>query len=223
VDHKKLHGFQTEINELNKQEEQLKTAKDTAARRKSLASTQDARNHAEAEGKDADAIIAGFATQEKTADRGLQMVKDKKFNRFSVERDRIRADRNAAWLRVHSELIEPLPSRISQAVTSEKTELDFIENLLSGNSDAHKEMDHIDSEIELFNRLASDNKVPANVSIPVTEKLRGQYETEVRKVAAIIIRRFEASVKRFEASIKKINPSNVLIPIRRKPLNYPSY
>jgi hypothetical protein len=47
VDHKKLHGFQTEINELNKQEGQLKTTKDTATRRKRLASTRDAWNHAE--------------------------------------------------------------------------------------------------------------------------------------------------------------------------------
>jgi hypothetical protein len=216
VDHKKLHDFETEINELNKQEEQFKTAKDNAARRESLASTQHERNHAEMEGKDADAIIAGFATQEKTADRGLQMVKEKKFSRFSVERERIRADRNAAWPKVHSELIEPLPSRISQAITSEKAELDFIESLLSGDSDAYKEMDHIDSEIELFNRLASDNKMPANVSIPTSEKMAGQYKTEVQKVATLIIRRFEAS-------IKKINASNVLIPRRRKPLNYPSY
>jgi len=202
VDQKKLNDFQTEINELNKQEEQLKTTKDTVARRKSLASTQDARNHAEVEGKDADAIIAGFATQEKTADRGLQMVKEKKFSRFSVERERIRADRNAAWLKVHSELIEPLPSRISQAVTSEKAELDFIENLLSGDSDAYKEMNHIDSEIDLFNRLARDTKMPGNVFISVTEKLLGQYENEVRKVSTVIIRRFEASIKKVNTAFE---------------------
>ena len=202
MDHKKLHDFETEINELNKQEEQFKTAKDNAARRKSLASTQDARNHAEVEGRDSGAIIAGFATQEKTADRGLQAVKDKKFNRFSVERERIRADRTAVWFKVHHNLIEPLPSQISQALTSEQTELTFIDNLLSENSDAYEEMNHVDSEIELFNSLASDSKMPVNVSIPVTEKLRGQYETEVRKVATIIIRRFEASIKKVNTAFE---------------------
>jgi hypothetical protein len=194
--------FKRKLNGLNKEEEQLKRVKDNAARRKSLASTQDERNHAEVEGKDADAIIAGFATQEKTADRGMQVVKDKKFNRFSVERERIRVDRTAVWLKVHHDLIEPLPSQIAQALTSEEMELDFIETLLNGDSDAYKEMDHIDSEIELFNRLALDNKMPANVSIPVTEKLRGQYETEVRKVATLIIRRFEASVKKVNAAFE---------------------
>jgi|HubBroStandDraft_6_1064221.scaffolds.fasta_scaffold151218_1 hypothetical protein len=193
--HNKLHEFETEISELNKQEEQFKTAKDNAARRKSLASTQQERNHAEVEGKDSAAIIAGFATQEKTADRGIQIVKDKKFNRFSIERERIRADRTAVWLKVHRSLIEPLPSQIIQALTSEKTELEFIDVLLSEESDAYKEMKGIDTEIDLFNQLTTDNKMPGNVFISVTEKLLGQYESEVRKVSTIIIRRFEASIK----------------------------
>jgi hypothetical protein len=180
--HNKLHEFETEISELNKQEEQFKTAKDNAARRKSLASTQQERNHAEVEGKDSAAIIAGFATQEKTADRGIQVVKDKKFNRFSVERERIRAERTAVWLKVHRSLIEPLPSQIIQALTSVKTELEFIDVLLSEQSDAYKEMNGSDAEIDLFNRLATDNRMPGNISIPVNEKLLGQYENEIRKV-----------------------------------------
>jgi hypothetical protein len=201
--HNKLHAFETEISELNKQEEQFKTAKDNAARRKSLASTQQERNHAEVEGKDSAAIIAGFATQEKTADRGIQVVKDKKFNRFSVERERIRADRNSVWLKVHRSLIEPLPSQIIHALTSEKTELEFIDILLSEESDAYKEMKGIDTEIDLFNQLTTDNKMPGNVFISVTEKLSGQYENEVRKVSTVIIRRFEASIKRVNTAFEK--------------------
>ena len=200
--HKKLHEFEMEINELNKQEEQLKKDKDNAARRKSLASTQHERNHAEVEGKDSEVIIAGFATQEKTADRGIQVVKDKKFNRFSVERERIRSDRNAVWLKVHHDLIEPLPSQIIQALTSEEMELDFIDILLSEKSEAYKEMNATDMEIDLFNRLALDNKMPGNVFIPVTEKLLGQYENEVRKVSTIIIRRFEASIKKINTAFE---------------------
>jgi hypothetical protein len=202
VDHKKLHEFETEINEYNKQEEQFKTAKDNAARRKSLASTQRERDHADLEGKDSAAIIAGFATQEKAADRGIQVVKDKKFNRFSVERERIRADRNAVWLKVHHDLIEPLPSQITHALTSEKTELEFIDILLSEESDAYKEMKGIDTEIDLFNQLTTDNKMPGNVFISVTEKLLGQYENEVRKVSTIIIRRFEASIKKVNTAFE---------------------
>jgi len=189
VDHKKLNEFESEINEFNKQEGQLKTAKDNEARRKSLASTQPERNHAEVEGKDSEAIIAGFATQEKTADRGMQVLKDKKFNRFSVERERIRSERNAVWLKVHHALIEPLPSQIIHALTSENTELEFIDILLSEESDAYKEMKGLDTEVDLFNRLATDNKMPGNVFISVTEKLLGQYENEVRKVSTIIIMR----------------------------------
>jgi hypothetical protein len=200
--HNKLHEFETEISELNKQEEQFKTAKDNAARRKSLASTQQERNHAEVEGKDSAAIIAGFATQEKAADRGIQVVKDKKFNRFSVERERIRADRNAVWLKVHHDLIEPLPSQITHALTSEKTELEFIDILLSEESDAYKEMKGIDTEIDLFNQLTTDNKMPGNVFISVTEKLLGQYESEVRKVSTVIIRRFEASIKKVNTAFE---------------------
>ena len=202
MDHKKLHEFETEINEYNKQEEQFKTAKDNAARRKSLASTQRERDHADLEGKDSAAIIAGFATQEKAADRGIQVVKDKKFNRFSVERERIRADRNAVWLKVHHDLIEPLPSQITHALTSEKTELEFIDILLSEESDAYKEMKGIDTEIDLFNQLTTDNKMPGNVFISVTEKLLGQYENEVRKVSTIIIRRFEASIKKVNTAFE---------------------
>jgi hypothetical protein len=202
VDHKKLHEFEMEINELNKQEDQFKTAKDNATRRKSIASTQHERNHADVEGKDSEAIIAGFATQEKTADRGIQVVKDKKFNRFSVERDRIRAHRVAIWLKVHGELIAPLNAQITHALTSEKTELEFIDILLSEQSDAYKEMNDLDTEIDLFNRLATDNKMPGNVFVPVTEKLLGQYENEVRKVSTIIIRRFEASIKKVNAAFE---------------------
>jgi hypothetical protein len=202
VKHKKLHEFEMEIKELNKQEGQFKTAKDNAARRRSLASTQNERNHAEVEGRDSEAIIAGFATQEKTAERGIQIVKDKKFNRFSVERERVRADRAAVRLLVHHALIEPLPSQIIQALTSEKTELEFIDVLLSEQSDAYKEMNATDTEIDLFNRLATDNKMPGNVFIPVTEKLLGQYENEVGKVSTIIIRRFEASIKKINAAFE---------------------
>ena len=200
--HTKLHEFEMEINELNKEEEQLRTAKDNASRRKSLASTQRERDHADLEGKDSAAIIAGFATQEKAADRGIQVVKDKKFNRFSVERERIRADRNAVWLKVHHDLIEPLPSQITHALTSEKTELEFIDILLSEESDAYKEMKGIDTEIDLFNQLTTDNKMPGNVFISVTEKLLGQYENEVRKVSTIIIRRFEASIKKVNTAFE---------------------
>ena len=202
MEHKKLHEFEMEINELNKEEERLRTAKDNASRRKSLASTQRERDHADLEGKDSAVIIAGFATQEKTADRGIQVVRDKKFNRFSVERERIRADRNSAWLKVHRSLIEPLPSQIIQALTSEKTELEFIDILLSEESDAYKQMKGIDTEIDLFNRLTTDNKMPGNVFISVTEKLLGQYESEVRKVSTIIIRRFEASIKKINAAFE---------------------
>jgi len=202
VKHTKLHEFEMEINELNKEEEQLRTAKDNASRRKSLASTQRERDHADLEGKDSAAIIAGFATQEKAADRGIQVVKDKKFNRFSVERERIRADRNAVWLKVHHDLIEPLPSQITHALTSEKTELEFIDILLSEESDAYKEMKGIDTEIDLFNQLTTDNKMPGNVFISVTEKLLGQYENEVRKVSTIIIRRFEASIKKVNTAFE---------------------
>jgi hypothetical protein len=202
VKHTKLHEFEMEINELNKEEEQLRTAKDNASRRKSLASTQRERDHADLEGKDSAAIVAGFATQEKTADRGIQVVKDKKFNHFSVERERIRADRNAVWLRVHHDLIEPLPSQITHALTSEKTELEFIDILLSEESDAYKEMKGIDTEIDLFNQLTTDNKMPGNVFISVTEKLLGQYESEVRKVSTIIIRRFEASIKKVNTAFE---------------------
>ena len=202
MDHKQLHEFETEINEYNKQEEQFKTAKDNAARRKSLASTQRERDHADLEGKDSAAIIAGFATQEKAADRGIQVVKDKKFNRFSVERERIRTNRTAVWLKVHHDLIEPLPAQITYALTSEKTELEFIDILLSEHSDAYKEMNHIDTEIDLFNRLATDNKMPANLYVPVTEKLLGQYENEIRKVSTVIIRRFEASIKKVNSAFE---------------------
>jgi hypothetical protein len=202
VEHKKLHEFEMEINKLNKEEEQLRTAKDNASRRKSLASTQRERDHADLEGKDSAAIIAGFATQEKTHDRGLQILRDKKFNRFSIERERIRADRNAVWLKVHHDLIEPLPSQITHALTSEKTELEFIDILLSEESDAYKEMKGIDTEIDLFNRLTTDNKMPGNVFISVTEKILGQYENEVRKVSTIIIRRFEASIKKVNTAFE---------------------
>ena len=146
------------FNELNKQEGQFKTARDNAARRKAKANTQGELNRADVEGKDSGTIIAGFATQEKTADRGMQVVKDKKFNRFSVERDRIRSDRTAVWLKVYHDLIEPLPSQIIQALTSEEMELDFIEILLSENSDAYKEMNGTDTEIDLFNRLGDSGE-----------------------------------------------------------------
>ncbi len=202
MDHKKLHEFEKEINELNKQDGHLKTARDNAARRKSLAGTQLERNHAEVEGKDSEAIIAGFAAEEKTADRGIQVVKDKKFNRFSTERDRIRADRTSVWLKVHRALIEPLPSQIIHALTSEKTELEFIDVLLSEGSNAYKEMKGLDTEVDLFNQLATDNKMPGNVFLPVAEKLLGQYENEVRKVSTIIIRRFEASIKKINAAFE---------------------
>ena len=98
--------------------------------------------------------------------------------------------------------MNPFRPSIIQALTSEEMELDFIEILLSENSDAYKEMNGTDTEIDLFNRLALDNKMPGNVFIPVAEKLLQQYETEVRKVSTIIIRRFEASIKKVNAAFE---------------------
>jgi hypothetical protein len=64
-------------------------------------------------------------------------------------------------------------------------------------------MNGTDTEIDLFNRLAKDNKMPGNVFISVTEKLLGQYENEVRKISTVIIRRFEASIKRVNTAFEK--------------------
>jgi hypothetical protein len=63
-------------------------------------------------------------------------------------------------------------------------------------------MNRLDTEIDLFNRLAIDNKMPGNVFIPVTEKLLEQYANEIRKVSTIIIRRFEGSIQKINAAFE---------------------
>jgi hypothetical protein len=191
--------FRRKLAELNKREAQHRTEKEKATRLKELANKGAARERAELDGQNPAEIQAGFQNEEREADRALQIVKDERFNLFSVERERIRASRHAAWLKVHADMITTLTSQIANAVVSEKTELGFIDAVLSEHSEAHQKMVRIDAEIDSFNELAKDHKMAGNLFIPVADKVLGHFEAEVRKTLTLALRRVEATIKKINS------------------------
>jgi hypothetical protein len=192
--------FKKRVGEINKRISQHETEKQKAVRMKELAGKTAGRDDAERNGKDPQQVIFGHQEEERKADRAIQIEKDSKFNSFSTERERIKAERHAAWLKAYADMIEPLNSQIADALSSEKTELGFIDNVLSDHSEAHKEMARVDTQIDSFNQFGKDNKIAGNLFIPVAEKLLPQYENEVRKTLNLTLRRFEATIKKISAA-----------------------
>jgi hypothetical protein len=195
--------FMRTLAELNKREAQHAAEKEKATRLKELASKGAAREREELAGKDPAEILAvraGHQEDEKKADRAIQIVKDERSNLFSAECERIKAIRNAVWLKFPAEMIKSLKSQIVDASISEKQVQGLSITCFSEKSEAYKEMTRVDTGIDSFNELAKENKMSDNSFVPKTLKMVGPYEAEVSKTIFDFKRRSEDVVKKFTSA-----------------------
>jgi hypothetical protein len=187
--------FRRKLSELNKREAEFKAVKEKAERMIQLAGTKEAGERAELDGKDQQKIIAGIREEIKTADRTLQLLKDERINLFFTECDRIKASRHAVWVRVHAEMIKSLKSQMADVVVSEQIDRDLRITCLSDQSEAFKEMKRFDGDVDSFNALAKENKMPDNSFVSQTLKMVGPYEAAFSETIARGHRNYDALTK----------------------------
>jgi hypothetical protein len=188
--------FRRKLTELSKREAEFKAVKEKAERMIQLAGTKEARERAELDGKDQQKMIAGIREEVKTADRALQLLKDQRINLFLAECERIKATRHVVWARVHAEMIKSLKSQMADVVVAEQVDRDLRITCLSDQSEAFKEMKGFDGDIDSFNALAKENKMPDNSFVPKTLKMVGSYEAAFSESVARGFRNFDAFIKK---------------------------
>jgi hypothetical protein len=187
--------FRRKLTDLNKREAEFKTVKEKAERMVQLAGTKEARERAELDRQNQQKIIAGIREEVKTADRALQLLKDERINLFFTECERIKAIRNAVWVKVHAEMIKSLKSQMADVIVSEQIDRDLRITCLSDQSEAFKEMKRFDGDVDSFNALAKENKMPDNSFVSQTLKMVGPYEAAFSETISRGHRNYDALTK----------------------------
>jgi hypothetical protein len=194
--------FEKKLEESNKEEQRLRVEKEDATRRKELASTKRAWEDADLAKQNPLEIKAGFAKEEKQADRGLQRLKEGNNDLFSSESARLRVVAITVRQKTNRTIIAPVSQMIDNL---EKVALESIESLSNEHSeveDALSETKQLEDTIVYLNALAEKNRIPRNLRISESDRPLRILEAEVQKSFVDASRRLEAVMKKTIAALE---------------------
>jgi hypothetical protein len=194
--------FEKKLEESNKEERQLSVEKEDATRRKELANTKRKREDADLAKQNPLEIIAGFAKEEKQADRGLQRLKEGNNNLFSTESERLKLVSITVRQKNNRTIIVPIGQMVDNL---EKVALESIERLSTDHSeveDALSDTKQLEDTIIYLNVLAEKNRIPRNLRMPESDRPLRILEAEVQKSFVDASRRLEAVMKKTIAALE---------------------